>query len=68
MAALSNAAPGYRLPDPLSPFAALFEAPIPATRPLGQARVIHAWEAPQDLWRPAEPATSPAPAAPPPSR
>jgi hypothetical protein len=63
MAALSNAAPGCRLPDPLGPFAALFEAPIPATRPLGQARVIHAWEAPQDLWRPADQATSPTPTA-----
>jgi hypothetical protein len=31
--------------------AALAETSVPALRPLGIARVIHAWEAPRDLWQ-----------------
>lgn len=42
-------------------FAAMWDAPVPALKPLGAARVIQSWEAPGDLWRkkPAEPAAVP---------
>jgi hypothetical protein len=34
--------------------AAGWDAPVPALAPRGQARVIHSWEAPREVWGEAE--------------